>query len=295
MFSQFFGSYLLNNSLVTAKDLTQAFEDKKNTRMKLGVLAINKGLMTAAQVEYVNATQQQVDKRFGDLAVELGYITEKDVDELLSEQPADYLILGQTLVNNGALTSAQFESAINDYKAKYLLSDEDMNRNQADKISKLIEDFYHFGTAENARICTQYAIMLLKNIIRFIGDDFTPLEAFVVSEFESKYIVNQNIEGEKFNGKICIASDKAEYIELAQRFAKEEFNEVDDFVNATVGEFLNVVNGLFVVNTSNENGVELSLTPQELISTGKVTFPAPAFCMPIAFSFGEIDFIISCK
>ncbi len=44
---------------------------------------------------------------------------------------------------------------------------------------------------------------------------------------------------------------------------KESFTEVDDFVNATAGEFLNVNDGLFVVNESNEHGVELTLTPQE--------------------------------
>ena len=75
MFAQFFGGYLFNHKLCTAEDLTQAFEAKKHTRLRLGVLAINAGLMTAEQVEHVNITQQSVDKRFGDLAVELGYVT----------------------------------------------------------------------------------------------------------------------------------------------------------------------------------------------------------------------------
>ena len=67
MFAQFFGGYLFNHKLCTAEDLTQAFEAKKHTRLRLGVLAINAGLMTAEQVEHVNITQQSVDKRFGDL------------------------------------------------------------------------------------------------------------------------------------------------------------------------------------------------------------------------------------
>ena len=61
MFAQFFGGYLLNKGLVSSQDLTTAIEDKKNTRMRLGVLAINAGLMTAQQVEHVNITQQSVD------------------------------------------------------------------------------------------------------------------------------------------------------------------------------------------------------------------------------------------
>ena len=57
MFAQFFGGYLFNHKLCTAEDLTQAFEAKKHTRLRLGVLAINAGLMTAEQVEHVNITQ----------------------------------------------------------------------------------------------------------------------------------------------------------------------------------------------------------------------------------------------
>lgn len=294
MFAQFFGGYLFNKKLVTAEDLTQAFEDKKNTRLRLGVLAINAGLMTAEQVEHVNITQQSVDKRFGDLAVELGYVTAEDVDKLLAEQPTDYLLLGQTLVNNGALTNAQFEEAINDYKATNQLSDSDISRNKSEMLSKLVSEFYHFEAAENARILTDYVTLLFKNIIRFIGDDFTPLEASIVRFFDAKYLVSQKITGD-YEAETCICADRDEYRELAERFAKEKFSEVDEFVNETVGEFLNVTNGLFVVNESNEHGIELTMTPQTKVQDSSINFEKPAFCIPVAFSFGEVDFIISSK
>ena len=137
MFAQFFGGYLFNHKLCTAEDLTQAFEAKKHTRLRLGVLAINAGLMTAEQVEHVNITQQSVDKRFGDLAVELGYVTADDVEKLLAQQPTDYLLLGQTLVNNGALTNAEFEKALKDYKAENQITD-DISDNQTETLHSSI-------------------------------------------------------------------------------------------------------------------------------------------------------------
>lgn len=292
MFAQFFGSYLLNNGIVSTDDLAQAFEDKKHTRMRLGVLAINAGLMTSDQVEHVNVTQQSVDKRFGDLAVELGYVTNEDVGRLLSEQPTDYLLLGQTLVNNGAMSNATFESAIVDYKAKNDLSAEDISGNQNEKLAQLVKEFYHFDTAKNARIYTDYTTLLFKNIIRFIGDDFTPLEATIVHNYEAKHLVKQEITG-GYSSICCIASDSEEYLAFAERFAKESFSEIDDFVDATVGEFLNVHNGLYAVNESNEHGIELTLNPQEIFTNQTVEFGKPAFCIPVSFSFGEINFIIS--
>ncbi|MBO5448682.1 MAG: chemotaxis protein CheX [Ruminococcus sp.] len=292
MFAQFFGGYLLNKKLVSAADLTQAFEDKSNTRMRLGVLAINAGLMTAEQVEHVNVTQQSVDKRFGDLAVELGYITAAQVDKLLAQQPTEYLILGQTLVNNGALSNAEFEKAINDYKKSYQLSENDLNGGRSENAVKVVSDFYHLEKAENARVLTNYVTMLFKNIIRFIGSDFTPLESFMVREFDAKYLIEQKIIGD-LSAVTCIAADKDEYIEFARKFAGETFGNIDDFVNETVGEFLNVTNGLFAVNESNEQGVELSMTPQRSIINNKITFDKAAFCIPVAFNFGEIDFLFS--
>lgn len=292
MFAQFFGAYLLNNGLVSPEALAQAIDDKVNTRMRLGVLAMNAGLMNADQVEHVNVAQQSVDKRFGDLCVEFGYLTNDDVEKLLAEQPTDYLLLGQTLVNNGSLSNSDFEQAISQYKKEYQLSDDDISANQNDKISGMVKEFYHFNTAEQARVYTDYVTLFFKDIIRFIGDDFTPLEADVVKAVEGEYIVKQNIKG-KYNAEICIVCGHDEYISLAERFAKESFNEVNDFVDATVGEFLNVNNGLFIVNESNENGTELNLDPQEFYRNQSVKLLADGFLIPVTFSFGEVEFVVS--
>ena len=193
MFSQFFGGYLLNSELVTKEQLTKALDEKKNTRMRLGVLAINEGLMTAEQVEHVNVTQQTVDKLFGDLAVDLGYLKPSDVDDLLHKQPTDYLLLGQTLVNSGVLSNADFEKAINEYKKKLALNDDDISGDQSEKLSVLVNEFYHFNTAENAKLYTNYTTLLFKSLIRFIGDDFTPLEASVTRSIAAERTVRQDI------------------------------------------------------------------------------------------------------
>ena len=83
------------------------------------------------------------------------------------------------------------------------------------------------------------------------------------------------------------------YYEFAKRFAGETFGDITGYENETVGEFLNVVNGLFAVNQSNEGGAELSMTPQKAIESSKISFEKPAYCIPVVFSFGEVDFIVS--
>ena len=290
MFLQFFGGYLLNNKIVTSEQLTDALDEKKNTRMRLGVLAINDELMSAEQVEQVNAAQQTVDKLFGDLAVEMGFLKASDVSELLHKQPTDYLLLGQTLVNNGAITNAEFETAINDYKSKLSLTNDDISSDQNNKLSELVSDFFHFDTAENAKLYTNYVTLLFKSIIRFIGDDFTPLEASISRSVCAEKTVAQNITG-AYGALTAICADKDVYTVFAKRFAKDAYIASDEFDDASVGEFLNVLNGLYAVNESNESGTELSLAP--LSFSEKVESEKNFFAIPVQFTFGEAQFIVS--
>lgn len=291
MYAQFFGSYLLNKNLVTTEQLAKALENKTNTKIRLGVLAINAGLMTGANVEAVHQAQSKQDKRFGEIAVDMGFLTEDNVNILLSSQPSDYLLLGQALVNDGIISNVDFDKAITEYNEKYQIPQDEISDIQSSKLSDIVNEFYNFESHENAKAYISNISLLFNNLIRFIGDDFTPLEAYIVKEIDSEYIVKQNIRG-SVNCQTSIEGEKYQYLKFASRFANEDINEIGEYAHASVGEFLNLHNGLFAVNMSNESGLELNLEPQEYFENTKIDYNSPAFCLPISFSFGLINFII---
>ena len=66
-----------------------------------------------------------------------------------------------------------------------------------------------------------------------------------------------------FSAFTAIEVNKDTLLSFATRFSKEPLFGVDEFTLATYGEFLNLHNGLFTVNMSNENNIELELTPQD--------------------------------
>lgn len=292
MFSQFFGGYLLNIGAVTKEQLAKALDEKKVTRMRLGVLAINAGLMTAEQVELVNVTQQTVDKRFGDLCVDMGYLKAEQVDELLSKQPTDYLLLGQTLVNMGALTNAEFEQYIKEYREHNQIDDEDISGDRSDKLAQLVNEFYHFSTSQNAKLYTKYVTLLFKSLIRFVGDDFTPLDASLTRTSSGALTVRQDITG-AYEGITAISAGQDEYTTYAKRFAKDNYFPDPEFDDASVSEFLNVCNGLYAVNESNESGVEIGLTPPTITKNEEMDFGREVFSIPVQFTFGEIEFLVA--
>lgn len=291
MFTQFFGNYLLHQQLVSPEHLSDALQNMKKTRLKLGVLAINAGLMTAEQVEAAHTEQQRIDKRIGDVLVDMGYLTRTQVEDLLKTQPAGHLLLGQTLVDNGYMTTIQFEHALNSYKLENSISDADLLDGNDEATSKLIDNFYNFNASGNSAYIRDYVFLLFKNLIRFIGDDFTPMEAVPLSGNLSDCIA-QKMEGSMSAVAIIDADDDA-MIEFASRFANERLTEADEYVHSCVSEFINLHNGLFAVNMSNDNGVELKLEPQCRYDDLDICELKNACVIPVCFSFGTVRFIIS--
>ena len=292
MFTQFFGNYLLNQKLVSTWQLTEALKLQKTTRLKLGVLAINAGYMNSQQVEEVHRAQARIDKRIGDIAVDMGYLTVEQVEELLSTQKTGHLLLGQALVDKGYMTTRQFESALNSYKEKNAITDSDFTDVQNQKIQNVIKNFYNFNSFKYAEIYTDYVSLLFKNIIRFIGDDFTPLEAQTVNDYQTSWFAYQNIKG-KFNAFTAIEGNEISFINFASRYADDDFNDNNVYVKASIGEFLNLHNGLFTVNMSNDRQLELEMTPQSVDNRKNLRTSSVAFFIPICFPFGTINIIIS--
>ncbi|MGL4343634.1 MAG: chemotaxis protein CheX [Cellulosilyticaceae bacterium] len=291
MFTQFFGSYLLNEQLVTPQQLAEALELQKTVRLKLGVLAINAGYMTAGQVEEVHAMQGRVDKRIGDIAVEMGFMTCEQVETLLNSQKTGYLLLGQALVDKGYMNNTQFEAALIAYKAENHIEECDESVMKQGQVQEIIQKFYQFDVASDAEIYTEYITLLFRNLIRFIGSDFTPMPATVIQSYDAKWLATQEIIGD-FGATIGLEGDEEAFIGFASRFAEETFETNDEYVKASVGEFLNVQDGIFSVNMSDEKEKELDLKPQSVDYGCKLQSLQDAYLIPICFPFGTVNFII---
>lgn len=291
MFTQLFGSYLLNNRLVSIEQLRDAMETQKNTRLKVGVMAVNSGFMTADQVNRVHDMQAKMDKKFGELAIEMGFLDDDKLQTLLSTQKSDYLQLGQAMVDKGYMTLEQFEKALNGYKSEHNLTSEQFKSLQNGEVDEIMNLFYRFEDSSHSVLYKSYTSLLLRNIIRFIDSDFRPLAAEKTDGCKCKCIASQQICGEVSIYTAISAGDKA-FTGFASKYAGEQYAANDEYVQAAAGEFLNLVNGLFLVNMSNNN-IELELTPQEADSNKELTRLSDGYRIPLEFSFGRVEFIIS--
>lgn len=290
MITQFFGSYLLNNNIITREQLKESIKASKTTRVKLGVLAINAGYMTAEQVEKVNETQKTVGKRIGDLYIKMGFLTPEQLDEVLGSQKPGALALGQAAVDKEFITNAEFEKAINGYKKESELTSL-TNSESADVETDLIIKLLDLGDSEEVEMYGKYVSLLFRNMVRFIGDEFIPIGTNEIDSYQHKWMTYQVIKGKKklFTTLTC---DSDTLIKFAGKFAKEEFNKVDDDVIDSVGEFVNLNNGILCVNLSENSGEELELEPQITELDKEITGLKKGYVIPIYTEFGNVNFVV---
>ncbi len=303
MFTQLFGHFLLNKNIITAEQLKAALEEKNNIRVKIGAMAIDAGYMTAEQVDAVHEEQKHVDKRIGDIAVDMGYLTHAQIEELLSKQKTANIVLGQALIDLGYLTNKQFEDALAEYKASASFNGEEPND---EALAKDLVSIFDLENDADKDFYVDYIMLLTKNAIRFIGDDFVLAGSIKNTDLPCAHLCSQELSGADNKFYTAIAGDDKAFISLASRYAIDSgedddsieefglFEQVDEFVEACVGEFLNLQNGLFAVNMSNKKNLELDLTPQ-IAETDKRVLLDAGLAVTLEYTFGKVTFIISRK
>lgn len=290
MYTQFFGNFLINKGIITTEQLMEALKIQASTHQKLGTLAIHAGYMSANEVEDVYIMQTHYDKRFGELAVKLGYLTQKQVNELLELQLPDYMKLGQVLVEKGWISNVDLENLVAEYRSSYEICDLNLAIEQQELVNKLLSSFCSKENIQDSERVIPYLTLFFNNLVRFIGEDFTPLEIIPMPEVPTNFCVSQQITDSLLS---ALDMEPQTAIAFACKYVDEEFTEFDEYVLASVEDFLNLHNGLYAVNMSNEHSVELQLEPPMVQEHTTLSTDAPAYLLPIVYPFGRINFILS--
>ncbi|MCI9174900.1 MAG: chemotaxis protein CheX [Lachnospiraceae bacterium] len=292
MHTQFFGNFLLNKGVITPEQLIEALKIQSSAHKKFGTLAIHSGYMSASEVADVYITQTHYDKRFGELAVELGYLTTEQVDKLLTLQLPNYMLLGQILVDQKIVTHIELENLITEYKSEYEIYELDMMEEQKTMVDKLLADLYLPDDLQDTQNIIAYITLLFNNLVRFIGEDFTPLNIMTLPEVPTNYCVSQMVDG-TFSFLSALDMDSETAIAFAGRYVDDEFEEFDEYVSASMEDFLNLHNGLYSVNMSNDFTLELHLQPPACHENTVLATEAPCYLLPVIYSFGTVNFIFS--
>lgn len=291
MLTQFFGNYLVDRKLITSDQLIYALRHKHEKNQTMAAMALSLGYMTEEETEDVHNMQVICDEEFISLALRMNYLTSSQAAELEEAQHFGYLLLARSVVELGFCDAATMSDAIADYEFDFQLSFSNCLNFDKDKIQEMIHNYYNFPDDGQITPAEEYAVTLMNNLIRFIGDDFRldgKLEK--VPDLPDMIEVTQHITGE-IKGGTAIIGYKDFMEEFAKRYAGEELED-DEYVSIAVQDFLNQHNGLFSISLSQEHDMEIELTATEGKEYDKDKFQY-SYILPVEFTFGLIYFCFS--
>lgn len=292
MYTQFFGNYLFNNGYITKEQLLDVMVRQTKTHIRVSTLALYAGYMSAQEIEYVISLQNEEGKRFSEVAIREGYLTQNQVVELLNTKIPDFMILGQILVEDGVFSYDEFENILTDYRSQTEFFDMELNEENKNDFKSMIENFSIISETAIPDFGKYYLELLYNNFVRYIGDDFSSLPPSISTEFATERCVSQTIEGSAYLVNTYITMDEATAIAFAERYSGEYFEEYNEYVSASMEDILNLHNGLFIVNASNERSNELSIGTIEFHDNAILSFKHPAILFPICYPFGIVYFIM---
>lgn len=257
MFSQFFGNYLLENQKISTEQYSSCMKYITANRVKLGMIAENEGLLDRTLANELNYLQLQNDCHIGDLAVAKGYLTESDVDYLLKCQGNPYLLFVQALEDNDYMTREEIDACLDDYQKAEGFSDTTMDALKNGNISHLLPAF---ADTEDERYQALLGLSL-RSIIRFINSYIRLDKGYTTETIEAPYIAYQELTGDF---EICIGfyGEDDGILSIAEGYAKEEFETVDEDALDSIGEFVNCISGLYASELSYQD-VHLEMMPPE--------------------------------
>ena len=94
------------------------------------------------------------------------------------------------------------------------------------------------------------------------------------------------------NSSAYLNMDEATALAFANRYSGDTYDEVDEYVLASIEDLLNLQNGLFIVNASNEKSTDFHSGVIQHHPNTIVSFKPNTFLFPICYPFGIIYFIM---
>lgn len=292
MFGVYFGKYLMDEGIIPEDYYYGLLEATKNSKVKMGLLAVEFGYMSEEQAAEVNLLQQQQDKKFGDIAIEKGYLTEEEVADLLDEQGDSYLLYVQAIMESGLMDLESLNEYLKAYRKDKHLTLSDLEAFKSGDIDRIVPVFM-----KNPDIPIQikeYVYLTSRNIVRFVDRFFRIEKVEKLSEYEANCMVYQSLRGDN-NYLTAFAGDEKGIKAIADGFVRSIYGDIESFSyegTDVSAEVLNVNNGLYVTKLSSVGIKEVSDSPVIRNKKTKITGVKDFYKIPLSVEGAAVDLII---
>lgn len=247
MLRQYFAQSLLNEGILSADQVRFLLESKDKHTAGFEVRALCRNMLTAAQIEEIQS-KMAPGSLFAEEAVTQGQLTTLQKRSLEELQTTTNLDFAQGMIDEHFVSSYQeLEKLVKSYQDKEMIT-VGHALNQA-----AMKDLNFESLEEEYMLYSEYTDMFLRAVSRFMhADAFINLSPDPFSGEEGKITISQRLNGD-IDLITGIMAEESTILAMARKYSQEDIDEVDELAIDSVAEFLNVTNGLYIVNLSNRN------------------------------------------
>lgn len=239
MNNHYFSQYLLNSGKLEIADVKRLLALSVSAKPQLPVLALRQGLLTAAQVADLAALPAN---DFTEAVLERGLLTSLQLENLLQTDTGESLNFAQAMLDEGT-SFGELEALFAEF-------------DKCEELPVAAATGKAAGTElENELpVYTAFTDVFIRSLVRFLD---TPAvinvdEPYLFEDVQPSHIVSQEMVGDVSLVTGIYATDDV-FIELARRYSGEPLETVDAIALDSVMEFMNVLNGLYVVELAGNN------------------------------------------
>lgn len=287
MFANIFGNYLVKKNIITEDEFVTIKMQLDRTRVKLGLIAVSEKLMTEEQAEEVNQKQMQQDRKFGDIAVSMGYLSQVQVERLLALQGNHYIRFCQSAIDKGILTLEQIEGALDYYKKENGFTFADMEAIKSGDVDRILPLF--LPELPDGPLIDLMSVTF-RCINRLASDDISLKRGYTTSNYKTGAVAMQEVIGD-YKVVNAFSGDDKGILAIAEAFAKQFFDAVNVSALDSVGEFINICDGLFAT-TMSDKGMDLNLMPPTLSKDPVEINGSTVIVIPISINQQALDWVI---
>lgn len=237
MGNRYFVQYLLNVGALKADEVQELMAKASKAEPGLPLLAMRKGLLSSAQLSEMNISDEAA---FAEEAKDRKLLTVAQIDTLKNEAASSDACFGQALLDAGLADYAKLEALFSEADE----AEEEESPVYAAVMSRAGDDDAHLY-----EIYGKYADMFISSVQRFMNTDAVLLPGEAMLDADGTHLVSQSLGGGLVLTPGVMAKNDV-FLEMGRRYSGEELEEIDNLAVDCVAEFINVLNGLYIVNLS---------------------------------------------
>ena len=235
MGNRYFSQYLLNAGVLDAGNISDVMPKSAHAVPQLHILAMQQHLLSESQVEELSTSDDVVKT-----LEEAKMLSDAQIESLKNTVPGRDARVAQTLLDEHIADLKTIERCFREY-------DNDELHPIKDAVKKIVSKYEEMNPV--ADIYGEYTEMFVGALQRFMDTDAVVLTEATDLDFAGTRIVSQSMGGQ-LSVAVAVLAKNQMFLEMARRYSGEDLTELDELAEDSLAEFINVLNGLYIVNLS---------------------------------------------